>query len=120
MSDIKNKVIAQATRLLDACGCEYIIKDYDGNIVSRGSLTLAPEPVVRKRHNTVVRGTYAAVYKEQIDKLNVGDVWTYPVPVGTSLVSFRAAASSYAADKFGKGNVMSSVCRGVLEILRVQ
>jgi len=119
--DIKDKAQAQATRMLDAAGCEYIIKTRTGEIVTRGSLELAPAKPERVRTRRVAPGTYINIYRAPIDKLAVGDSWTYECSADQDVVGLRAAAASYVSDKFGPGNAMTSIdrARRTVEVLRL-
>ena len=106
MSNIKQITLDRTLQTLKALGAEYIIKDSDGNMHTRGDLTLATAPLPGKRmpRSGVPHGALSRHIAVHVDKMQVGDVVCVPMYAEGNMKSLHSTVSSYTLKKWGVGN----------------
>jgi hypothetical protein len=106
---VKEKALQYAMDRLNAIGARYKIITEDG--AEFGDLPIAPPQRVRIK--------YVDIYKETLNKINVGEVARFDA-TGVSADGLRVAAHAYMCTKYKKGSAVSAVVNGnAVEILRV-
>lgn len=119
MNAVQKVAIEKAISLLNAAGAEFRIVAPDGK--SYGALKIS-----KKKSKVFInkRGTFSAIYKDAMDKAQIGDVVKLAyADLGSDdkrmKAGLRSSASAYASTKWGAGTYTSTVQDGVIEFLRV-
>ena len=109
---IQDIAVAQAISRLDAIGAKYHVS-FNG--VTYGKEIGAPEKTRRPRGPS-----YHSIFVDKLDKAAVGDVVILDPIEGDTPVRLQSNASAYCTQVWGKGNYMTSVNQGRLEVLRIR
>jgi hypothetical protein len=121
---VTDKALARALDLLTALKADYVIKLPDAEPIIVGALELKPIKAtkIRRRGLTAPHGTYTNYCRARgVDKMQVGDVITFtPEADGLDVQRTRGVACSLGGKIYGNDSVMTTVNRGLVEIMRVK
>ena len=122
-SVLKQKTLTELLGVLASLGCEYFVRDADGNEHSHGeSLRVKVRPVkqARKRNLKYQYGELTSYVRPYIDALQPGQ--NVVIPGGKyQAAELSSSTSSYANRVFGKGGSLTAINEdtNTIEILRL-
>jgi hypothetical protein len=122
-SMLKQKTLTELLGVLAGMGCEYFVRDADGNEHSHGeSLRVKVKPVkhTRKRNLKYQFGELTAYVRPYIDALQPGQ--NVVIPGGKyQAIELSSSTSSYANRIFGKGASLTAINEdtNTVEVLRL-
>lgn len=119
---LKDKAVSKALELLRNMGAGYIVMDEAGVVHTHGSVYAkkVKPPKGKRRELTVPYGTITTFVKDKgLLGMAVGDVLIID-PEQLDSKQVRGVASSLAGKVWGNESVMTTVNKGMVEILRLK
>jgi hypothetical protein len=122
-STLKQKTLTELLGVLASMGCEYFVRDADGNEHRHGaslSVKVKTVKLMRKRNLKYPYGELTAYVRPFIDALQPGE--NVVIPGGKYLAAeLSSSTSSYANRVFGKGGSLTAIDEdnNTVEVLRL-
>lgn len=111
--NIHDKALGNALKQLKALKLSFKIIGMDGT--EYGDLE-----VVKKKARTRRHGIFLETgYQQTIDALAAGESAVFEPPEGTTAKEMQKPISAHAGKRFGRGNFMSTISNGRIELLRL-
>ena len=118
MTDVENKLMNRIVVMLQASGAQYKIIDKDGN--EFGALEVQPKKKKIFKHKEEGRqiGDLCKYFVPFVSNMQVGDVVVIP-PSTFNVETLRGSLCSWAFKTWGKGNSVTHIANGQIEIMRL-